>query len=106
VSPSFLVIVTNSSHLTGYLRKPGTLRRRVKKRVRTMIHSKKQLSLSRKRKGDLYITSEAFQATKMSFIAQKVMQIPLEGASLIGIRIKDWSNQQEIRESWEQSNSK
>jgi hypothetical protein len=106
VSPSFLVIVTNSSYLTVYLKNSGTHRKRVKKRVRTMIHSKKQLSLSRKRKGDLYITSEAFQATKMSFIAQKVMQTPLEGASLIGIRIKDWSNQQEIRDSWEQSNSK
>ena len=66
-----------------------------------MIHCKKQLSLSRKRKGDLYTTSEAFQATKMSFLAQKVMQIPLEEATLIGIRRKNWSDQQEIRESWE-----
>lgn len=82
------------------------LRRRVKKRVRTMIHSKKQLSLSRKRKGDLYITSEAFLAIKMSFIAQKVIQTPLEGASLIGIRRKDWSTQKEIRESWGLSSSK
>ena len=66
-----------------------------------MIHSKKQLSLSRIRKGDLYTTSEAFQATNMSFLGQKVMQIPLEEASLIGIRRKNWSDQQEIRESWE-----
>jgi hypothetical protein len=55
-----------------------------------------------KRGGDLYITSEAFQV----FLIQKVMRIPLEGASLFGIRRKDRSARQEIRETWGQSTSK